>query len=52
MNPSATYMALTQRGSNLPNHEIPDLARQTVLVTISGVLNFGKGTPPLFGGLL
>jgi len=49
---AATYMALTQRGSNLPNHEIPDLARQTVLVTISGVLNFGKGTPPLFGGLL
>jgi hypothetical protein len=49
---AATYMALTQRGSSLPNHEIPDLARQTVLVTISGVLNFGKGTPPLFGGLL
>jgi hypothetical protein len=46
-----TYMALSQRGSSLPNHEIPDLARQTVMLTVSGLLRWGKGTPPLFSGL-
>src|SRR5262249_18486986 len=36
----ATYMALSQRGSAQPNHEIPDLARQAVLLSVSGVLSF------------
>jgi hypothetical protein len=49
---SVNYMVLSQRGSSLPGHEIPDLARQAVMVNITGVLAWGKGTPPLFAGAL
>ena len=29
---------------------VPDLFRQTLLLSVSGVFMWGKGTPPLFGG--
>lgn len=50
---AATYSVLSQRGSNLPERgDVPDVARQYVLVTLRGDFAWGPGTPPLFGGAL
>jgi hypothetical protein len=46
---AATYSVISQRGSNLPGSSVPDYGRQYVLLTIRGDLNWGPGTPPLFG---
>jgi hypothetical protein len=47
-----TYLLVDQRGSGGPNDpqgEVPDLARQTVMVNIAGTFAFGRGTPPIYG---
>ena len=49
---SLTYLLVDQRGSGSPNDpqgEIPDLARQTVMVNVAGTFAFGRGTPPIYG---
>jgi hypothetical protein len=49
---SVTYLVVDQRGSGGPNDpqgEIPDLARQTVMLNVAGTFAFGRGTPPIFG---
>jgi hypothetical protein len=47
---SLTYMVVDQRGSStMVGGEIPDLARQTVMVNITGTFTFGPGSPPIIG---
>jgi hypothetical protein len=46
---SLSYTALSQRGSSSPSGEIPDLARQIVMLNVFGTFTFGRGTPPIFG---
>jgi len=49
---SLSYTVLSQRGSNIPGRPIANLARQAVILTISGTFAWGPGTPPLFGSVL
>ena len=44
------YTIIDQNGSALGGRVFPDLFRQTLLLNVSGVFMWGKGTPPLFGG--
>jgi hypothetical protein len=43
---------VSQRGSQLPDYAVDDLARQAVFLHLRGDFAFGPGTPPLFGGAL
>jgi hypothetical protein len=47
-----TYVAISQRGNASPTMSAPDLAMQTVFVSLSSNFAWGPGTPPLFGGPL
>lgn len=47
---SLSYTVVDQRGSSGAGREIPDLARQTVMLNAGGLFAWGPGTPPLFGG--
>jgi hypothetical protein len=44
------YTIIDQDGSALGGRVVPDLFRQTLILSVSGVFMWGKGTPPLFGG--
>jgi hypothetical protein len=46
------YTVLSQHGSSTLGNQIPDLARQSVFLSVSGTFSWGPGTPPLFGGPL
>jgi hypothetical protein len=49
-NASLSYTLLDQRGSSSPiNGNIPDIARQTVMLNVTGMFTFGPGTPPILG---
>ena len=47
-----SYMALSQRGSDVPNNSVASLARQTMFLSVRGVFGWGPGTPPIFGGVI
>src|SRR5215831_2595521 len=49
---AVSYLALSQRGSATPNNPVPDLARQTVFLSVRGVFGWGPGAAPMFGGVM
>jgi hypothetical protein len=49
---SLDYTIIDQRGSNTTGGVIPDLVRQTVLISVGGTFMWGPGTPSPFHGIL
>ena len=44
------YTIVDQNGGMIAGRMVPDLFRQTLMLSVTGVFQWGKGTPPLFGG--
>ena len=44
------YTIIDQDGGVIAGRMVPDFFRQTLMLNVTGVFMWGKGTPPLFGG--
>jgi hypothetical protein len=47
---SLQYLFLNQDSGGVAGRPVSNLASHTLMLTVGGILAFGKGTPPLFGG--
>ena len=44
------YTIVDQNGGMIAGNMVPDFFRQTLMLNVTGVFMWGKGTPPIFGG--